>query len=137
MSRTIDIIVGNKHGICLRLIDQQVAVVFLVIIRVATSEFLPTRFQWTLQPGDKGVLMAGCERSRSTMLKRDDIRARYTERRFMNAMRYLCLTSDGVIGIACVSLNRVMAIFTVGIWESIEHFMFVGRVARGNENNDE
>ena len=52
-------------------------------------------------------------------------------------MRYLCLTSDGVIGIARVSLDRVMAVFSVGIWERIEHFIFVGRLARGNENDDD
>ena len=55
----------------------------------------------------------------------------------MDAMRYLCLTRDGVIRTGRVSLDRVMATVSVGIGESIEHFMFVGRLARDTENDDE
>ena len=72
MSRAVDVIVRNKHGIRMGLIDQQVAVVFLVIIRAASSGFSAKWFQWMFQTGDEGMFMAGRERRRSSVLKLEE-----------------------------------------------------------------
>ena len=58
----------------MRLIDQQVAVVSLVVVRVAFGGFSAKWFQWMFQAGDKGVFLSSCERARRSILKLEEIR---------------------------------------------------------------